>query len=347
MSKQIKVLLAALILSFQIANAFAAGPRVLDVHSTFPRDLVFQGESAHHLNKILQEISSGKLSLEIHGAGDIVPAFEVFDAVSANAVSAGWDWIGYWANKVPVTGIIGSMPFGPTPDVFIAWLYSGGGREILQKAYDKHELWAIPCHITPQEAGGWFNKEINSIEDFRGLKMRISGLGGKILNKLGASTQLIPGGEVYLALERGRIEATEYALPQIDDALGFSRIAKYYYFPGWHQPTSLNTLVINRNVWQQYTKQEQLMFETACNVNFLWSYTTGAIPQSDVIAKFEKQGVQIRRFPDEVLDVLRETSRMVLEDEAAKDPYFKEAYESIQAFTAKVKRWHHIQAFKR
>ena len=347
MSKHIKILSAALILSFLAANAFTAGPRVLDVHSTFPRDLAIQGESAHRLNNTLQEISSGKLKLEIYGAGDIVPAFEVFDAVSANAVSAGWDWIGYWAGKVPVTGIIGSMPFGPPPDVYIAWLYSGGGREILQKAYDKHNLWAIPCHMTLQEAGGWFNKEINSVEDFRGLKMRISGLGGKILNKLGASTQLIPGGEVYLALERGRIEATEYALPEIDDALGFPRIAKYYYFPGWHQPTSLNTLVINRNVWEEYTKQEQLMFETACSVNFLWSYTNGAVSQSDFISKFEKQGVQIRRFPDEVLDVLRDTSRIVLEEEAAKDPYFEEAYESILAFSAKVKRWHEIQAFKR
>ena len=324
MNQHIRALSFAPILTLFMEIAFAAGPRVLEVHSTFPRDLAVQGESAHHLNKTIQEISSGELKLEIFGAGEIVPAFEVFDAVSANAVSAGWDWIGYWANKVPVTGIIGSMPFGPRPDVYISWLYSGGGREILQKAYDKHNLWAIPCHMTLQEAGGWFNKEINSIEDFRGLKMRISGLGGKILNRVGASTQLIPGGEVYLALERGRIEATEYALPQIDDALGFPRIAKYYYFPGWHQPTSLNTLVINRNVWDEYTQQEQLIFETACRVNFLWSYTNGAVPQSDFLSKFEKQGVQLRRFPDEVLDVLRETSRTVLEEEAAKDPYFRE-----------------------
>ncbi len=347
MSKYIRALSFAPILTLFMEIVFAAGPRVLDVHSTFPRDLAVQGESAHHLNETIQEISAGKLKLEIFGAGEIVPAFEVFDAVSANAVSAGWDWIGYWANKVPVTGIIGSMPFGPPPGVFVAWLYTGGGREILQRAYDKHDLWAIPCHMTLQEAGGWFNREINSIEDFRGLKMRISGLGGKILNKIGASTQLIPGGEVYLALERGRIEATEYALPQIDDALGFPRIAKYYYFPGWHQPTSLNTLVINRNVWEEYTQQEQLIFETACRVNFLWSYTNGAASQSGYLSKFEKQGVQIRRFPDEVLDVLRETSRTVLEEEAAKDPYFREAYDSIRAFSAKVNRWHEIQEFKR
>ena len=297
MSKHIKILSAALILSFLAANAFTAGPRVLDVHSTFPRDLAIQGESAHRLNNTLQEISSGKLKLEIYGAGDIVPAFEVFDAVSANAVSAGWDWIGYWAGKVPVTGIIGSMPFGPPPDVYIAWLYSGGGREILQKAYDKHNLWAIPCHMTLQEAGGWFNKEINSVEDFRGLKMRISGLGGKILNKLGASTQLIPGGEVYLALERGRIEATEYALPEIDDALGFPRIAKYYYFPGWHQPTSLNTLVINRNVWEEYTKQEQLMFETACSVNFYGVTQTGLFLNPVFSANLKNKGCRYAASP--------------------------------------------------
>ncbi len=347
MSKPVRVLSFALFLLFTGTGLFAAGPAVLEVHSTFPRDLAFQGESVHRLNETLQEISSGELKLEIFGAGEIVPALEVFDAVSANAVAAGWDWIGYWANKVPVTGIIGSMPFGPPPDVYIAWLYAGGGRGILQKAYDKHDLWAIPCHMTLQEAGGWFNKEINSIEDFRGLKMRISGLGGKILNRVGASTQLIPGGEVYLALERGRIEATEYALPEIDDALGFSRIARYYYFPGWHQPTSLNTLVINRSVWEEYTQQEQLMFETACRVNFLWSYTNGAVRQPDFLSKFEEQGVQIRRFSDEVLDALRDASRTVLEEEAAKDPYFREAYDSIRAFSAKVNRWYEIQEFKR
>ena len=347
MSKHIRALSVAVVLLAPIADAFAAGPAVLEVHSTFPRDLAFQGESAHRLNETLQEISSGKLKLEIFGAGEIVPALEVFDAVSANAVAAGWDWIGYWANKVPVTGIIGSMPFGPPPDVYIAWLHAGGGREILQKAYDRHDLWAIPCHMTLQEAGGWFNKEINSIEDFRGLKMRISGLGGKILNRVGASTQLIPGGEVYLALERGRIEATEYALPEIDDALGFPRIARYYYFPGWHQPFSLNTLVINSHVWEEYTQQEQLMFETACRVNFLWSYNNGAMRQPDFLSRFEEQGVQIRRFPDEVLDALREASRTVLEEEAAKDPYFREAYDSIRAFSAKVNRWYEIQEFRR
>lgn len=335
-----------LLISFGLTVS-AAGPRVLDVHSTFPKDLVFQGDAAFRIDKTLRDLSNGKIRLEMHGAGDIVPAFEVFDSVSANAVSAGWDWIGYWANKVPVAGIIGSMPFGPSPEVFTSWIYYGGGREILQRAYDKHNVWVIPCHISPKEAGGWFNKEINSIDDFKGLKMRISGLGGKILNKVGASTQLIPGGEVYLALERGRIQATEFALPVIDEALGFSKIAKYYYFPGWHQPMSINSLIISQDVWRQYSAKEQGMFELACKENVLWSLMYGPIPQSASIAKFEAAGVKVKRFPEEVLNVLRQKTKEVLEEEAAKDPYFREAYDSIQTYLNKVGRWHSLQSFER
>ena len=326
--------------------SLAAGPRVLDVHSTWPKDLVFQGDAAFRVNKTLKQLSDGKIQLEIHGAGDIVPPFEVFDAVSANIVSAGWDWIGYWSNKVPVAALMGSMPFGPSPEIFMSWIYYGGGRDILQKAYDKHNIWVMPCNISPREAGGWFNKEINTVEDFKGLKMRISGLGGKILNKLGASTQLIPGGEVYLALERGRIQATEFALPLIDQALGFPKIAKYYYFPGWHQPTSVNTFIINKDIWQQYSPKEQELFELACKENVLWSLMYGPIPQTDAIAKMEAEGVEVRRFSDEVLDELRKATKAVMQDEARKDPLFKEAYDSIQSFLSKTGRWHSLQEFE-
>jgi TRAP-type mannitol/chloroaromatic compound transport system substrate-binding protein len=174
----------------QVANA--EGPSTLEVASTFPKNLTYLGEGAEHLARRIEIVTDGEVKLNVHGAGDLVPALEVFNAVSTGAVPAGWDWVGYWAGTVPVAGLAGAMPFGPGPEVFLGWMWEGGGLEIVQKAYDKYNVKLLPCHLTAPEPGGWFNKEINTVEDFEGLKMRISGMGGKVLNRLGASTQLIP-----------------------------------------------------------------------------------------------------------------------------------------------------------
>lgn len=177
--------------------------------------------------------------------------------------------------------------------------------------------------------------------------MRISGLGGKVLNKLGASTQLIPGGEIYVALERGRIDATEFSLPIIDKSLGFDQIAKYYYFPGWHQPASWNSFIINQDVWDQYTETQQEQFMAACKATIIWSMASAPEPQTAVLSEFEEKGVEVRRFPDEVLSELRRVSMEVLEEEAAADPIFKEAYDSLQAYMEKAGRWQDLQQLPR
>ena len=327
--------------------ALAQGPKVLDVASTFPKNLTYLGEGAENLSALLEDVSGGELKLRVHGAGDLVPALSVFNAVSQGSIPAGWDWVGYWAGTVPVAGLAGAMPFGPDPEVFLGWMWEGGGLEILQKAYDKYNVKVLPCHLTAPESGGWFNTEINTPADFEGLKMRISGLGGKVLNKLGASTQLIPAGELYVALERGRIDATEFSLPTIDKSLGFDEIAKYYYFPGWHQPSSWNSLIINKDVWNQYTEQQQQQFLAACKANIVWSMASPLASQADVLAEFEKQGVEVRRYPPEVLSELRRVSMEVLDEEAAKDPIFKEAYESLQAYMEKAGRWQNLQQLPR
>jgi TRAP-type mannitol/chloroaromatic compound transport system substrate-binding protein len=328
---------------------FAAQPQAvlaktsIDVASTFPKDMVFLGEGLLNVAKLVDEVSGGQLTLKVHGVGELVPMMEVFGAVSSGAVAAGWDWIGYWGGTVPVTALMGAMPFGPNPEVFLAWMMNGGGREILQKAYDKFNIQVLPCHITAPEAGGWFNKEINTPEDFKGLKMRISGLGGKVLNNLGASTQLIPGGEIFLALERGRIDATEFSLPIIDRQLGFQNIAKYYYFPGWHQPASWNSLLINKGVWNKLTDLQKNQLEVACMANIVYTLSIAPAAQVAVIEEFKKKGIDVRRFPPAVMKALQEESRKVLEQEAAADPIFKEAYESLVNYMMNVNQWHDIQ----
>lgn len=336
---------AALLLT--AGPVLAQGPASLDVASTFPKNLTYLGEGAEQLSQLLEDVSGGEIKLRVHGAGDLVPALEVFNAVSSGAVPAGWDWIGYWAGTVPVAGLAGAMPFGPGPEVFLGWMWDGGGLEILQKAYDQYNVQVLPCHLTAPESGGWFNKEINSVEDFEGLKMRISGLGGKVLNRLGASAQLIPGGEIYVALERGRIDATEFSLPIIDQSLGFHEIASYYYFPGWHQPASWNSLIINQDVWNQYTEQQQDQFMAACRANVVWSMSVALDAQKAVLEEFREAGVEVRRFPNEVLAELRSLSQEVLEEEAATDEIFKEAYESLLAYQETANEWLELQELPR
>jgi TRAP-type mannitol/chloroaromatic compound transport system substrate-binding protein len=306
----------------------------------------FLGEGAENLAKLIEEASGGKIKLKVHGAGDIVPALEVFNAVSSGAVPAGWDWIGYWAGTIPATAVAGALPFGPPPEIFLGWMWEGGGLEIIQKAYDKHNVQLLPCHLTAPEPAGWFQKEIKTPEDLKGLRFRISGLGGKVLNKLGASTQLIPGGEIYVALERGRIDGTEFSLPSVDKTLGFSRVAKYYYFPGWHQPASWNSFIMNKDVWNSYTAEQRSQFMTACRANVAWSMTVAAGGQMAAIEEFKKQGVDVRRFPEPVLAALRKASEEVVAEEAARDPVFKEAVDSLNAYVTKVSPWFELQSLR-
>jgi TRAP-type mannitol/chloroaromatic compound transport system substrate-binding protein len=347
MKKILTTVAAAALLWGVVQPGEAWAQRALDVASTFPKNMVYLGEGAENLAKLLEDVSAGKLKMKVHGAGDLVPALEVFGAVSSGAVPAGWDWIGYWGGTVPVTALMGAMPFGPTPEVFLGWMWEGGGLEILQKAYDKHNIKVLPCHLTAPEAGGWFNKQINKPEDFKGLKMRISGMGGKVINKLGASSQMIPGGEIYLALERGRIEATEFSLPIIDKSLGFQNIAKYYYFPGWHQPASWNSLIINMNVWKKYSETEQKQFMAACRANVVWSMAVAPAAQGKVLDEFRAKGVKVLRFPEPVLVALRKETAEVLREEAAKDPIFKEALASLTSYIKVANDWLNLQALPR
>ncbi len=330
-----------------VAVSDAQAQRPIEVASTFPKGLTYLGEGGEYFVSRLEEISDGEIRFQIHGAGELVPAFEVFDAVSSGSVRAGWDWVGYWADQIPVAGLVGAMPFGPDPMTFLSWMWDGEGMDIIQRAYDPHNVQVLPCHLTAPEAGGWFNVEITGPEDYEGLRFRISGLGGRVMDKLGASTSLIPAGELYVSLERGRIDGLEFSLPNIDQDLGIDDIASYYYFPGWHQPASWNSFIIHKDLWDSYSEHEQNLFWTACRDTVLWSMKTAAKPQVETIREFEEAGVEVRRFPDELLDALREATYEVLEESAAEDELFREAYESLQTHMETERVWYDLQELPR
>ena len=315
----------------------------LDVASTFPKDMLFLGDALKQFAKNVETVTKGDVRVKIHGAGELVPAVEVLSAVSSGAVSAGYDWVGYWGGSIPVTNLIGALPFGPTPEMLAEWIWEGGGMQIVQKAYDKHNLQFLPCATVPPEPAGWFRKEIKDPKDLQGMRIRIGGLAGHALNKVGATTQMVPGGEVFVSLERGRIDAAEFSLPSVDESIQLQKAAKYYYFPGWHQPSSILSVMINKDTWKGMSQPQQAQVMAACRSTMLWTLTNGVQTQMDAVKRLEAQGTQVRRLPDSVLDVLRKATNEVVQEESTKDPIFKEAYESLQAHMKRSQRWQELQ----
>lgn len=339
--------LAAAALAASVAMTGHAHAQSLDLQSVFGLNVPSIGESPVKWAERVKLMTNGEIDIKVHGAGDFVPPFEVFGAVSSGAIPMGFDWIGYWAESIPVANLVGSMPFGPEPDVALGWMFEGGGLEIIQKAYDPHGVKVIPCHLVVPEAGGWFNKDINSVEDLKGLNMRIAGLGGQALARLGANTQLVPAGEIYVSLETGRIDAAEFSAPQLDLGFGFQNIVKNYYFPGWHQPSSWDSIIINMEVWNGFSEQQQNILVEACKANITENMADQLNQQIKALEEIEKAGVKVKRFPDEVLAAMRKAAAEVMNEEAGKDPIFKEAYESLTAYVDRVSRWGDLQALPR
>lgn len=315
----------------------------IDLASTFPKDMLFLGDGVKYFAQAVDQTSGGEISINIHGAGDLVPALEVLNAVSSGAVEAGYDWVGYWGGLIPVSNLIGALPFGPTPDVLAEWIWEGGGMEIIQKAYDQHNVKFLPCVVVPAEPAGWFSKEIKSASDLEGVRMRIGGLAGRALTKLNVSPQMIPGGEVFVALERGRIDAAEFSLPAIDESIQLQKAAKYYYFPGWHQPSSINSVIINMKTWNGFSEQQQNQITTACRSSFLWTLTAAVPDQLEALERMEADGTVVGRLPDDALEALRNATLEVIEEERKKDVIFDEAYSSLSAYMERSKRWRDLQ----
>ncbi|NHI02114.1 TRAP transporter substrate-binding protein [Oceanimonas sp. MB9] len=328
-----------------VTPALAEGPKQLDVASTFGTKN-YLGQGAMKLAQELEVATGGEVKLRIHEPGDLVPPLEVFNSVSSGAVTAGWDWMGYWAGAIPLSALYGGLPFGPSPEVFMSWVWDGEGLDLIQKAYDPYGVKVLPCMVSLQETGGWYNQRIESPEDFEGLSMRIAGFGAKVLSKLGASTQLVPGNEIYLALERGRVKAAEFSTPRVDIDMGFEEVAEFYYFPGWHQGANWNSLLINKATWDQYSDERKAQFETACRANVQWSMSQQIPSQVAAMEEFEAKGVKILRFPDPVIDALKAAWDEVREEELNNSPELQEAYASLMKHAAVYEKWNSLQSFE-
>ena len=297
------------------------------------------GENMNYIAETVESLSNGSMKFLLAEPQEIVPPLEIVDAVRGSKVHAGYTWLGYDRGKIPASALLGAVPFGFEPWEFSAWWYEAGGRELAQELYNEGNVQPLLCGLIGPETAGWFRSPINSLEDLQGLKIRFAGLGGEVMQRLGASVTLLPGSEIFQALEKGAIDATEYSLPVIDEALGFEKVAKLNYFPGWHQVFTSTHFVVNLETWQDLPPQQQTIIETACTAAVTRNLARAEALQGPVIASFESKGVRANKLPHSILRELQRISIEVLEEEAAKDADFAEIYQSQEHFKENYVLW--------
>ena len=307
--------------------------------SAFPSKLVQLGSLGTSLSKKIDRISGGNIKLEFFEPHALVPPLEMFDGISTGSLDAAWSTPGYWFGKEPALALFAAVPFGPSSGEYLAWIYYGGGNELMDEIYARHNIKSVICGVIAPEASGWFRKEINSLDDLKGLKMRFFGLGAKVMEKIGVSTQLIAGGDIYPALERGSIDATEYSMPAIDLDLGFYQIAKHYYFPGWHQQSTLFELMMNREKWDALNDTQKAQIEVACGDNVREGLAEGEAIQFKALAELKEKGVQIHRWSPEILSALEAAWQDVAAELSGQDESFKTAWDSLSTFRANYATW--------
>ncbi len=311
--------------------------------TSWPQDFPGLGTAANNVAKAITRMSGGRLTVRVYAAGDLVPAFEVFDAVSRGTAELGHSAAYYWKGKSPATQFFAGVPFGLTANEMNAWLFYGGGMELWRELYGQFNLVPFAAGNTNVQMGGWFNKEINTVDDLKGLKMRIPGLGGEVLARAGGTPVSLPGGEIFTALQSGTIDATEWVGPYNDQAFGLFRAAQYYYYPGWHEPGTTLECMVNKEAFEALPDDLQAIVEAACrqaNDDLLAEYEARNATQ--LMSLTEEHGVELRQFPTAVMDKLRTISTQVLEEIAANDPMSGRILESLNTFKKRNQRWRQI-----
>ena len=311
--------------------------------TSWPKNYPGLGMAPEKIANLVEEMSNGQMQITVYGAGEQVPAFGVFDAVSSGSHQMGHSGGYFWKGKVPAAQFFTSVPFGLTADEINAWVNRGGGLELWREIYEPFNIYPIPAGNTGTQMFGWFNKEINSLQDVKGLKMRIPGIGGEVLKEAGGIPVTLPGGELFTALQTGVIDATEWVGPYNDLTFGFHQAAKYYYYPGWHEPGPMLELLINMDAWNSLPKHLQVIIETATkavNQDTLDEYL--ARNNQALTELVEVHGVELRKLPDDVIEEFRAISNEILSDLAEEDEVIGKVYDSYIEFKNNVTEYHKI-----
>ncbi|MFC6669590.1 TRAP transporter substrate-binding protein [Marinobacterium aestuariivivens] len=345
MKKFAKSLLSVAVLGATLAaattQAQAADKVLLKTPVAFGTNLPALGTTITWVADRLDKVSDGSIRMKVYEPGKLVSPPEILDAVSSGKVNSGYATAGYWQGKIPAAALFSAVPFGPEAGEYMAWLYYGNGMSLYQEMYDSagYNVKVLPCSILSPETSGWFSKPIEKPEDLQGLNMRFFGLGASVMEKLGVGTVQLPGGEIFGALEKGAIDATEFSQPAIDQRLGLNKIVKYNYFPGWHQQATIFELLINKDAWNGMSEGQQAIVETTCMASVTNSIAEGEAMQFPVMADAKQNGVEIRYWNETMLDTFSEKWQEVAAEKSVEDPFFKKVWDDLSQFREGYDLW--------
>ncbi|ANO52844.1 TRAP transporter substrate-binding protein [Woeseia oceani] len=304
--------------------------------TSWPPGLPGLGIGAENLARRIERATAGRLKIQVYAGGELVPALEVFDAVRAGTAQMGHDASYYHRGKVPAAQYFTTIPFALNGNEINAWMYYGGGLKLWRELYDEFGLVPFPAGQTGVQMAGWFNKEINSVADLKGLKMRIPGLGGEVMQRAGATQVTVPASEIFTSLQTGAIDAAEWVGPYNDLSLGLHKAARYYYYPGWHEPGPLIECIVNKEAWQTLPEDLQEIVSTTCqaiNLDIQSEYMYGNAQALHEL--MQQPDVEVRELPEDVLDLLAKHSSDVANELVARDPWAKRLQDSVAPFMKK------------
>lgn len=310
--------------------------------SSFPKSLDTIYGAAEYVAKRVEAATDGKFQIRVFAAGEIVPGLQAVDAVQAGTVELCHTANYYYVGKDPTFAFDTAVPFGLNTRQQMAWMYQGGGIELMREFFKDYNCVNFPCGHTGAQMGGWFRKEIKTPADLNGLKMRIGGFAGQVLTKLGSVPQQIAGGDIYPALEKGTIDAAEWVGPYDDEKLGFQKVAQYYYYPGWWEGGAQLSMMVNTTAWENLPKAYKQIFESACadGNNYMLARYDAQNPAA--LRRLVANGAQLRPFPREVLEACFKASTELYAETSAKNPKFKKVFDEWKKFREDEYLWFRV-----
>ncbi|MEZ5739490.1 MAG: TRAP transporter substrate-binding protein [Burkholderiaceae bacterium] len=340
-TQTVSVLSAAVALTLSaVAPDATAQERVRwKMHSGYGSNLAVLGPASKRVPELVRKMSGGKFDIKYFEPGALAGGNAYFDPVSKGAFESAYGTSGYHQGKNPVFNFFSSWPFGPGTGEYLAWMKYGGGNELATEIFARDNIKFHLCGMIAPETSGWFRKEITSLDQLKGLKMRFFGTGALVMQKFGVSTQLLAAGDIYPALELGTIDATEFSMPAIDRSLGFYQIAKFNYFPGWHQQATTNEILVNADKWKGLSEPYQAMIETACDANIAEQIADGEASQFKAMLANEKDGVKNMTWSDDILKELRKAWDEVLQEQLKANDDVKKVWASFAEFHEGYKVW--------
>lgn len=308
--------------------------------TTWPPNFPILGEGCNLFADWVEQMSGGRMSIRVYGGGELIPSLECFGAVSHGAIEMFHGSPYYWSGKIPVAQMFATVPFGMSARQASTWIRSGGGMELWKQVYEPFNLLPFIAGSTGLQMGGWYNREINSVEDLQGLKMRMPGLGGKVLGKAGGAAVLMAGGEIFTNLERGVIDATEWIGPYHDFLMGFHEVAKYYYYPGWHEPGTMLEMTMNKDKYAALPSDLKEILAIATYKLDVWMIEEFEKKNAEYLSKIKVETkAELRRFSPEVLSVLKGYTKEVLAELVTEDKLAQEIYIAYELFRKRQKTW--------